>query len=136
MQNSDAYSARTKSNTIRLGYWTFAWLISLILASFGKQFIWGLNASLTLGAIILTLVTGAGMIWANKIHLQGLDELQQKIQLEAMGLALGVGLVAGLSYSLLDINNLIRFDAEISYLVILVGLVYMAGVFIGQVRYK
>ena len=50
------------------------------------------------------------MIVANKNHLRGLDEMQQKIQLEAMALALGVGLVAGLGYSTLSITNLITFD--------------------------
>jgi len=68
-------------------------------------------------------------------HPARLDELQQKIQLEAMGLALGVAVVVGLAYSSLDVTNVIPWDAEISNLVILVALTYIAGVFIGQRRY-
>ena len=76
------------------------------------------------------------MILVNIKHLNGLDELQKKIQLEAMGIALGVGIVGGLSYSLLDTTNLITQDAKISFLIILIALTYMAGIIIGQKRYK
>ena len=73
---------------------------------------------------------------ANKRHLKGLDEMHQKIQLEAMALSLGVGLVVGLAYSNLDVTNIIAFDAEISHLVILMGLTYLAGVVIGLRRFR
>ncbi len=136
MQNSNAYEAKNKSTTLRLGYWTFAWLISLAVATFGPFFLWGGNTTVTALAVFSTLITGGGMIWANKRHLEAQDELQQKIQLEAMALCLGVGLVVGLTYSLLDITNLISFNAEISYLVILMSLTYLAGVALGQARYK
>ena len=76
------------------------------------------------------------MLVANKRHLDGLDELQRKIQVEAMALALGVGLIAGLAYSTADIVNLIAFDAEISYLVMLVSVVYLLGIFVGRRRYQ
>ena len=76
------------------------------------------------------------MILANRRHLNGLDEMQQKIQLNAMGLSLGVGLVTGLAYSNLDVTNVIPFDAEISHLVILMGLTYGAGIFAGLRKYR
>ena len=53
-----------------------------------------------------------------------------------MALSLGVGLVVGLSYSTMDVTNLIAFDAEISHLVILMGLTYGAGVFTGGRKYQ
>ena len=55
---------------------------------------------------------------------------------EAMALSLGVGLVVGLSYSTMDVTNLIAFDAEISHLVILVGLTSGVGVFAGLRKYQ
>jgi hypothetical protein len=75
------------------------------------------------------------MIMANIRHLQGLDEMQRKIHLEAMGLALGVGVVGGLSYSLLDTTNVISQNAEISYLVIVIALTYLTSVLVGVKRY-
>jgi hypothetical protein len=134
--DSSNWAARSKKNTKRLGYWTGAWLVTMAVATFGPLLVWQSNQLLTVLAITLNLGTGFGMIVANKLHLQGLDEMHQKIQLEAMALSLGVGLVVGLGYSMMDVTNLIAFDAQISHLVILVGLTYGAGIFAGLRRYR
>jgi len=134
--DSSNWAARSKKNTMRLGYWTGTWLVTMSAATFGPLLVWPSNQLLTILAILLNLGAGFGMIVANKLHLQGLDEMHQKIQLEAMALSLGVGLVVGLGYSMMDVTNLITFDAEISHLVILVGLTYGAGVFVGLRKYR
>ncbi len=134
--DSNDWNARSRKNTIRLGYWTGAWLVTMAVAVFGPRLAWQSNELLTILAIAINLGIGFGMILANKHSLRGLDELQQKIQLEAMALSLGVGLVVGLSYSTMDVTNLIAFDAEISHLVILVGLTYGVGVFAGLRKYQ
>jgi len=130
------WAARRIDNKAHLMRWTGAWLVTMAVATFGPLFLWHSNAVLTTVAIVTNLGTGFGMIVANKRHLKGLDEMHQKIQLEAMALALGVGLVVGLSYSLLDVTNLVAFDAEISHLVILTGLTYGATVAAGIRRYR
>ena len=76
------------------------------------------------------------MILANKRHINSLDELQRKIQLEAMGISLGTAVVFGLSYSLLDTTNVITYNADISHLVILIGITYLASILIGNMRYR
>ena len=133
---SENRASRTHKTTVRLGIWTAAWVLSLAVATFGPLLLWGENRLLTGVAVAVNLVGGAGMILANKRHLKGLDELQQKIQLEAMSLALGVALVVGLAYSTADTTDLMHNDAEISYLVILVTLTYVAGIFFGHRRYQ
>lgn len=133
---SGDWSARHKKNVVALAYWTLAWLVTMALAVFGPQFLWGSASTPTIIAIVVNLLAGIGMIVANKNHLQGLDELQQRIQLEAMALALGVGLIVGLAYSTMDITNLISYDAEISHLVILTSLTYLAGVLMGRRKYQ
>ena len=134
--DSSNWAASSAKNTIRLGYWSGAWVVTMAVANFGPRFIWQFNESLTILAILINLALGFGMIMANKRHLKGLDEMHQKIQLEAMALSLGIGLVVGLAYSNLDVTNLIAFDAEISHLVILMGLTYLAGVFAGLRKYR
>ena len=129
------WNSRVKKNTINLAVWTMAWVLSMALATFGPMFLWE-SSGLTITGIILNMALGGGMILANIRHLNGLDELQKKIQLEAMGLALGVGVIGGLSYSLLDTTNMMTQDAEISHLVILISITYMIGILIGQKRYK
>ena len=133
---SEGWRANVRRQTVRLAYWTLAWLVTMAIATFGPQFLWTGGSALTPVAIGVNLLTGFGMIYANKEHLKSLDELQQRIQLEAMGIALGVGLVVGLAYSNLDINNVISTDAEISFLVILVALTYLASVFVGTRKYR
>lgn len=134
--DSNDWAANTARNTLRLGYWTAAWLLTMALAKFGPEFIWQMNTSFTVLAILFNLAIGFGMILANKRHLKGLDELHQKIQLEAMALSLGIGLVVGLAYSNLDVTDVIPFDAEISHLVILMALTYLAGVVGGLRKYR
>ncbi len=132
---SGSWAARTRRNTVRLGIWTGAWLVTMAIAVFGPLLVWEATIP-TVVAIAANLVAGAGMIIANKNYVRGLDEMQQKIQLEAMALALGVGLVVGLAYSAMDITNLIGVDAEISYLVFVVSLTYSAGVLLGRRNYR
>jgi len=133
---SNDWAANTARNTVRLGYWTGAWLLTIALANFGPVFIWHGNQLPTILVILANIGFGIGMIMANKRHLNGLDEMHQKIQLEAMALSLGVGLVLGFGYSNLDDTNVIAFDADFSHLVILMSLTYLAGVFAGLKRYR
>jgi len=126
----------TKKNTVNLAFWTGAWVLSLAVSTFGSLLIWKENNTLTAIAILFNFLIGIGMMMANIRHLNGLDELQRKIQLEAMGIALGLAVVAGISYSSLDQTNIISYNAEISFLVILIGITYLAGVLIGNYRYR
>lgn len=127
---------RVKKATIRLGIWTLAWLVSLAIATFGPMFVWDSNKLITIIAILINLGFGVGVIIANKNHLAELDELQQRITLNAMAITLGVGLICGLSYSLLDVTNVVSFDAEISHLVTIMGLTYAVSTFVGHRKYS
>lgn len=133
--NAGSLDERTRRNTVRLGLWTGAWLISMAVAVFGPIFLWQSRA-VSLVAILINVALGIGMMVANKGYLDGLDELQRKIQLDAMALALGMGLVLGLGYSAMDIANVIEVDAEISFLVMLIGVIYIIGILIGRRKYQ
>jgi hypothetical protein len=133
---NNTWTSRSRKNTRHLAYWTLAWVLTMAIATFGPISLWPGNQFLTLIAFVINLGAGIGMIFANIRHLRGLDELQQRIQLNAMGIALSVGVVGGLSYSMLDTTNLIAGDAEISVLVIAVSLTYLAAVIIGNRMYQ
>ncbi|WP_421896255.1 hypothetical protein [Marinoscillum sp.] len=135
-EQSQNWKQVNKRNTANLAIWTLAWTLTMAVVSFGPKFIWGNDATLSLIAILINTAIGVGMILANKRHLNGLDELYRKVQLESMALALGVAVVGGLSYSMLDAADVISFDAEISHLVILIGLTYLVSTVIGLTRYK
>ncbi len=135
-QAPSSWEQETAETTKRLGFWTFAWVATMAVATFGPKFLWAGNNTMTIVAILVNLAIGFGMIFAHKRHVLSLDELQQKVQVQTMAFTLGVAVVVGLAYSNLDVSNIISFDAEISHLVILIGLTYMTGLFIAMRRYR
>ncbi|HMG94582.1 MAG TPA: hypothetical protein VK589_31200 [Chryseolinea sp.] len=133
---SNEWEATTRKNVRHLAYWTGAWVLTVALASFGPKFLWDYNSSTSIVAILVSTLVGVGMILMNRKYTNGLDELHRKVTMEAMAIALGVGVVGGLSYSLLDVSNVIPFDAEVGPLIGLIGITYFIAFIVGSIRYK
>ncbi|MDB9779907.1 hypothetical protein OAB54_06670 [Flavobacteriaceae bacterium] len=123
-------------NSKELKIWTLAWTLSMAIATFGPQFLWNEESIGTLLAIIVNLILGVRMILANRKFINSGDELQKKIQLESLGLTLGLAVIVGLSYSLLDQMNLISGNAEISVLVLFIGITYLVTMTVNNRKYK
>ena len=123
-------------NSKELKIWTLAWTLSMAIATFGPQFLWNEESIGTLLAIIVNLILGIRMILANRKFINGGDELQKKIQLESLGLTLGLAVIVGLSYSLIDQMNLISGNAEISVLVLFIGITYLVTMTVNNRKYK
>jgi len=133
---TDKWVSNTSRNTTRLKCWSFAWVATIALATFGPRFIWDFATMPTILGVLLNLGIGFGMIVTNKRYLQGLDEMQRKIFLDACGVTLGVGLICGISYELLEDIKLITYQPEISHLILLMCLVFMTTTFAGNRRYR
>ena len=133
---SSDWTEKVHKSTVRLAVWTIAWVISVAVPAFGPAFLWGENDLINSLVIILNVSIGIGMITANIRHIKLQDEMMQKIQLEAMGIALGVAIVGGIAYSMLDVTNVIPFDAEIGLLVGFIGITYLISLFTNLRRYK
>ncbi|MEO1573634.1 MAG: hypothetical protein AAFU65_01590 [Pseudomonadota bacterium] len=127
--------ARIRTSTRQLAAWTGAWLVTLAVATFGPVLLWSGATLPTLVAVAANVLVGIGMIRANKRHLECLDEMQQRLQLEAMGVTLGLSLVAGLAWSTLDIADVLHFHAEIAHLCFFVGLTYLASIALLRRKY-
>lgn len=125
-----------KRNTLRLGFWTFAWVATIAITAFGPRIIWNFATIPTLIAVTVNLATGAAMILANNRHLRGLDEMHKNIFLNACAITLGVGMVCGFSYELLEDIRLIPFEPEISHLAILMCITFMIGMLYGHWKYR
>jgi peptidoglycan/LPS O-acetylase OafA/YrhL len=119
----------------KLAIWTWTWVATMAIATFGPEFIWDNHPFLTPFAIVVNLANGVLMILANRDLFNHFDELERKIHLEAMGITLGLAVVVGLTFSLLDQKNIIPFDAEIGYLVMFIGITYMIAMVINRKRY-
>ena len=131
-----SYQIKNCVNTIKLRNWTLAWVISMAIASFAPRVIWDFNTALTIIAVLVNLGIGLKMLVVNRDYLRGLDEMQQKIMLEAMALALGVGLVVGLCYELLEDIKLITYQPEIPHVVFLMVITYLVAILLGNRKYQ
>jgi len=106
--------------------------------AFGPKFLWNKALVFTLLAVGLDIAVGVGMIRANKKYIAELDELQRKVQLNSLGIAMGVGLIAGVPLSAMDAYHLIPFHvhANIGLLVIIMGLTFLVSFLYGTWRYR
>jgi hypothetical protein len=103
---------------------------------FGPKYWWDQASPLTLLAVGLNVAVGAGLILAFKKYVMELDELQQKVYLNALGITVGVAVVAGIPYSVMDLYHVIPFHAEVWHVVMLMSLTFVVCVLYGSVRYK
>jgi len=132
----NAYELRSRTNVLRLFRWNGAWAVATALMVFGPKFLWKNALVFTVLAVALDVAVGIGMILVNKKYLADLDELQRKVQLNSMGITLGVGLIAGAPFSVLDSYHVIPFHADIASLLILMSLTFAVSNLYGRWRYR
>jgi hypothetical protein len=120
----------------RLALWTVAWTATLALAKFGPRLLWDSQPAATWAAVAINLAVGVGWIIAYARYLRGIDELQRKINQDALAVTLGVGWVAGFAYVVADAADLITYDVNVAVLPVLMAVVYMLTIVVGQLRYR
>jgi len=106
------------------------------LMTFGPRFFWNRTLLFTLLAVSLDVAVGVGMILANIKYIAELDELQRKVQLDSMGITLGVALIAGTPLSVMDAYHVIPFHVDIAYLLILMSLTFAISNLYGTRRFR
>ncbi len=130
------YQSRTLKNTLQLFSWAGAWLGTCALMTFGPRFLWNKTLALTLLAVGLNFCVGVGLIVAHKQYLARLDELQRKVYLDALGITVGVVLIAAVPYAVLERFNILHLKAGVSDLLILMSVTFLASFFSGTWRYR
>ncbi len=123
-----------KQTKIMLG-WTIAWVISLAFLSGGENSLWD-SLLITKIGLIINLAIGIGMIIANKNLFNTYDELQKKIQFEAMAITLGLAVVVGLTYEVSFDFGVIDKEPEFEYLMLFISFSYVASNIINARRYR
>ena len=123
-----------KQTKIMLG-WTIAWVISLAFLSGGENSLWD-SLLITKIGLIINLAIGIGMIIANKNLFKTYDELQKKIQFEAMAITLGLAVVVGLTYEVSFDFGVIDKEPEFEYLMFFIIFSYVASNIINARKYR
>ena len=124
-----------KKNTKKLVIWTVAWVGSLAFLTGAENTLWD-SLLITKIGLLINFAIGIGMIIANKNLFKTYDELQKKIQFEAMALTLGLAVVVGLTYEISFDFGVINSEPEFEYLLLFISFTYTASNIINSRRYK
>lgn len=130
------YQSRMCASVLRLLSWNGAWLAATWLMRFGPKLFWNQDSVFTRLAVGLNVAIGVGMVLATKKYVMELDELQQKVYLNALGITVGVAVVAGVAGPVMSLYHVIPFHAEIWHLVMLMGVTFMFSFAYGNWRYR
>jgi hypothetical protein len=133
---STTLDQRCKASKKSLFVWTLGWLLSLALFAFGPKFIWDFNFIISLSSIAVNLFFGYQMIITNKKHLDGLDELQRQLHLNAMAISLGVSVVFGAIYGLLEPARLLETTPSPSNILFVMGVSYFVSLVVNFRKYQ
>ena len=131
----DHYDARSVRDNLVLVAWIFAWMASLTVADKAALYGWWSAEWITVLAIAVHVVLGFVVIIKFMHMLRGMDDLQRRIQLDALSLALGISLVGCAAYSLLVTWGYI-VDEEVTDIFMLMCVSYSAAVLVGSLRYR
>jgi hypothetical protein len=123
-----------KQNKVMLG-WTLAWVVSLAFLTGAENTLWN-DLIYTKIGLLINLVIGIVMIVAHKNLFKTYDELQKKIQFEAMAITLGLAVVVGLTYEVSFDFGVIDKEPEFEYLMLFICFSYVASTIISAIRYK
>ena len=123
-----------KQNKVLLK-WTLAWVVSLAFLTGAENTLWN-DLIFTKIGLLINLAIGIGMIVAHKNLFKTYDELQKKIQFEAMAITLGLAVVVGLTYEVSFDFGVIDKEPEFEYLMLFICFSYVASNIISAIRYK
>ncbi len=115
--------------------WGFAWVASLAFLSAGVNYLWD-SLLITKIGLLINLAIGIGMIIAHKNLFKTYDELQKKIQFEAMAITLGLAVVVGLIYEVSFDFGVIKKEPEFEYLMYFICFSYIASTITNSLRYR
>lgn len=126
---------RDIKNANRVNLWAIAWALTLLIITVATKQGWLNNNVLIASAFIVHSAIGLKMVFAYKHHLKELDEMERKIQLDALAMSVGSAIICFSSYSILAKADIVPPLAP-NYLIILIALTYIVGIFVGRVRYS
>jgi hypothetical protein len=130
------YQSRIRTNTMRLFGWGVTWVAATALMGLGPKLLWNKALGFTLLAVGLEVAIGVGWILATKKYVMELDELQQRVWLNALGITVGVAFAAVPPLSVMDVYHVIPFHANISHVVMLMAVTFVVSFFYGMWRYR
>ena len=131
-----SFESRQRRTTRKSAFWAGAWILSGTLFAFGPEFLWPGQFPLTIAAALVSLGVGIGTLFHWRDTLNNTDDLHRKVLLEAMAIALGVGMVVGTLYPVMEDYELVPTDVNMSALVLVMGVTFLTSMILGLRRYR
>lgn len=127
-------SERDRRNQLRVALWSLVWAFSFLAITLVIKKNW-LPYGVTIVGVFGTSILGIVTILAHRRFLRETDELQRKIEVEALALAFGVGLVGGLTYWLLAVRGGVPAK-DFIYVFAAMIITHPIGVLMGRRKYS
>lgn len=121
---------RDRRNQRRVIAWSLAWTLCWVTGALAIDNGWWDDAAAGVAAAVLSVPLGVALLLAYWRFLREADELRRKIEVEALALAFGVGLVGGIAYWLLGESGIVA-EAEILHVLVLMIFTHSLGILIG-----
>ena len=129
------YDKASIKDNLRMVALIFFWMATLTVSDKAHLYGWWSAAWITWGSIAINAAVGLWLVQYYRNWLKRMDDLQRKIQLEALSMAFGVTLVACCSYMLMVTWGFI-LDEEVSDIFMVMMLSYSAALMLNVVRYR
>jgi hypothetical protein len=127
-------TARDRRNSWRAGGWLFLWSVAFVGTTWGGRRELLPEGLAVYVAIAATTVLGVVAVLSYARFIREADELQRKVQLDALSLGFGGGFLAAFTFELLEQTGLIgQVDSGDLFLVMV--LIYVLGIVVGARRY-
>ena len=123
------------ANTVNL--WMFAWAVTFVGATAMAEFStdWQYFVEIILLSVAVHVGTTMVMIFKFKHLLHQLDEMEKKIQLDALALAAGAALGGCSVYAILENANLVA-SINPSIIIMVLSFTYMGALIVGRIRLR
>jgi hypothetical protein len=125
---------RDRANGRRVMLWSIGWAVAMLIAAGALNMERLDGGSVAFIAAGLSAILGAGTVGAYRVFLRETDELRQKIELESLAVAFGVGVVGGMAYSQI-LRALDLGEPHLAYVIAAMLIVRSIGVGVGLRRY-
>ncbi len=124
---------RDKKNANRVNLWALGWMFSLMgNAILTKVYDQGISA-LWFAILAAHIVCGVMLVLSYRRFLSELDEMERKVQLEALALAVGFSILVFSTGGILDSVGILGAP-DGAVMVAVMSLTYMAGLIVGRIR--
>jgi len=134
VENGHCSTQRDRRNQNKVNVWGLCWVASWLGVNTGIKYEWLQGPAMVMAGLLLTTLLGVVLIQVFRRFLREADELKRKIELEALAFSVGVGLVGGVSYTILQRAGFAS-DLGFNVTVMLICMTYVVCVILGHRRY-